>query len=51
MVTLQRTLSAKAKDSRFGSSNETLETSQFVFERDYVRAEKPRFKKVMNAAS
>jgi hypothetical protein len=51
METLQRNLSAKAKDSRFGSSNETLETSQFVFERDYVRTEKPRFENVTNNVS
>ena len=43
MGTLLRNLSAKAKDSRSGSSNEALESSRSVFERDYGRIDKPRF--------
>jgi hypothetical protein len=34
MEILQRTLSTKAKGSRSGSSNEVLEFSRSVFERD-----------------
>jgi hypothetical protein len=51
METPQRNLSAKAKDLRSGSSNEALESFQFVFERDYGKTDKPRFANVINDAS
>lgn len=51
MEILQRRSSAKAMESRTGSSNDALESSQFVFERDYGRTDKPRFENVIDDAS
>jgi hypothetical protein len=51
MGTLQRNLFAKAKDSRSGSSNEPLESSQFVLEEEYGRTNMPRFNNVIDDAS
>src|SRR5579872_4550375 len=47
MGTPQRNLSAKAKDSRSGSSNEASESVRSVFERDSEKIDKPRFENVI----